>query len=87
MSRLRNVRRGLTTLVIGAAVADQLRRPPEDRTWYGNIGGVPYDLRPPTFDRLRATVWNKDNPKLVVPTFFGVGWSINFYPLVHLVSR
>jgi len=65
------------------AVMEQLSRSPEDRTWHGTIYGVPYDFRWPTAERLRATFWNKDTPQLLVPQAFGLGWSINFYPVLH----
>jgi hypothetical protein len=45
--------------------------------------GIPYDLRPPTVERLRETFWNKDTARVLVPQFFGLGWTINFYPLIH----
>jgi Family of unknown function (DUF5808) len=76
---------GTTLLLtfVGAAVTEQLRLPPEERTWHGNIAGIPYDFRLPTVERLRATVWNKDNPQLLVPQAFGIGWTFNLYPLLH----
>jgi hypothetical protein len=73
---------GVTGL-ISAAIVDQLRRPTDERTWQGTIFGIPYDFRPPTLEKLRNTVWNKETAELFVPHAFGIGWSINFYPLVH----
>jgi hypothetical protein len=70
------------TLLI-AALVEQLRRPSESRTWYGQIAGIPYDFRFPTVERLRATFWNKNTSQILVPQVFGIGWSINFYPLIH----
>jgi len=75
-----------TTATIGLvalAVNEQLQRPPNERTWQGSVFGLPYDFRFPTFERIRSTLWNKDNPQLLVPHAFGIGWSINFYPLFH----
>ncbi len=66
-----------------AAVREQMRRPPESRTWYGNIFGVPYDFRPPTLERVRSSLWNPGNPSLLSPTIFGVGWTINLYRLAN----
>lgn len=67
---------GLGLLI--ATIVRELRLPKEERTWNGVVfGKVPYDLRPPTFDRLKAVLWNPRNPHLVVPTAFGVGWSVN----------
>jgi|SRR6266516_2972168 len=73
----------LATFLIIRAIMEQRRLPPGERTWHGTIYGVPYDFRVPTAERLRATFWNKDTSQLLVPQAFGVGWTINFYPLVH----
>lgn len=73
----------LFMLFVGAAIVEQLRRPPADRTWYGRIAGIPYDFRFPTAERLRATFWNKHTSQILVPQAFGVGWTINLYPLLH----
>jgi hypothetical protein len=60
-----------------AAIADQLRRKRRKRTWHGRLlGAVPYDLRRPTWKRVRERVWNPRG-SLIGPTVFGVGWSIN----------
>ena len=74
--------RGLVTLtglmLLGAAVVRELRLAPQQRTWHGDIFGfIPYDLRAPTFGRLVDTFWNPEQRAVVVPTAFGVGWSIN----------
>ena len=67
---------GLGLLI--ASVVRELRLPKEQRTWHGVVfGKVPYDLRPPTFDRLKAAIWNPQNSRVVVPTAFGVGWTVN----------
>lgn len=73
---------GLATLT-GLAVREQLQMPPEERTWHGELFGIPYDFRRPTFERLRATFWNKDTARVLVPQFFGMGWTINFHPLIN----
>lgn len=73
---------GLATL-IGLAVREQLRLPPEQRTWHGTLYGIPYDFRWPTVERLRDAFWNKDTPQVLVPHAFGMGWSINLYPLIN----
>jgi Family of unknown function (DUF5808) len=64
--------------LLGAALATELRKPAEDRTWQGRIAGrVPYDLRPPTLARVHERVWNPADRRIVVPTVFGVGWTVN----------
>ena len=68
------------------ALYDQLRLPKEERTWQGTIlGFVPYDFRLPTPERIREKFWNKDTEDILTPHLFGVGWSINLYPLLHPV--
>lgn len=69
--------------LVGLAINQQLQRPPDERTWQGSVFGLPYDFRFPTLERVQSTLWNKDNPQLLVPKMFGVGWDINFYPLFH----
>ncbi len=76
---------GITLLLffVGAAIVQQLQRPPEERTWYGKIAGIPYDFRLPTVERIRDTFWNKSTSKIFLPQAFGIGWSINLYPIIH----
>jgi hypothetical protein len=69
--------------LMGLAIRQQLRMPPEERTWHGTLYGIPYDFRRPTIERLRETFWNKETARVLVPTAFGMGWSINFYPLIN----
>jgi Family of unknown function (DUF5808) len=71
----------LTLTAIGlvvAAIAKELARPSDERTWHGRVAGVvPYDLRPPTWERLRASLWNPDDSRVVTDKSFGVGWDVN----------
>jgi Family of unknown function (DUF5808) len=71
--------------LLGAAVVKELRMPPKKRKWTGRLGPFPYDLRPPTLDRVRERCWNPKGP-LLSPHVFGVGWTINFGRLVSLVK-
>lgn len=83
-SRPLNVALGIfVTTLVGLAIREELSHPPEERTWHGSVLGVPYDFRLPTAERLRATYWNKDTAQIFVPQVFGVGWTVNFYPLIH----
>ena len=75
---------GLLTLIyVVIAVTQQLQRPKEQRTWKGEIAGIPYDFRIPTIERIRATYWNKDTSRIFLPQAFGIGWGINVYPIIH----
>jgi len=69
--------------LMGLAIREQLQMPPEERTWHGTLFNIPYDFRWPTIERLRETFWNKDTARVLVPQVFGMGWSINFYPLIN----
>jgi hypothetical protein len=71
---------GMVLLI--ASIVRELRLPKRERTWHGEVfGRVPYDLRLPTFDRLKAVIWNPRNSHVVVPTAFGVGWTVNLAAL------
>ena len=70
-----------------AAVATELRKPPEEREWHGKIADfVPYDLRPPTLAKVRDRIWDTGNPNLIVPQAFGIGWTINLGRLYKLAN-
>jgi hypothetical protein len=78
--------RGLVTLtgllLLGAAIWRELALPPTERSWHGTLfGRVPYDLRPPTIQRLVSSVWRPSDQRVLVPTAFGVGWTINLAAL------
>jgi hypothetical protein len=84
---IRRTINGATGLFFAAlaavAVREQLQRDPAERTWHGKVLGVPYDFRKPTPERLRASFWNEESSQLFVPHAFGMGWSVNFYPIFH----
>jgi Family of unknown function (DUF5808) len=83
-SRSRWLGVGVGVTLIGYAVAIELRKPPEERTWHGSIAGrIPYDLRPPTPARVRERLWNPADRRVAVPTVFGVGWTVNLGRLLE----
>ena len=41
------------------------------------LGLIPYDVRYPSLTRLRERLWNPRDGRFLVPTFFGVGWTVN----------
>jgi hypothetical protein len=47
------------------------------------LGLVPYDFRAPSFRRARETFWNAEDERFLVPTFFGVGWTVNLRGASH----
>ena len=68
MKFFRRVRRLVRLATIGltvAAISQEMQKAPSDRTWTGMVFGVvPYDFRPPTWERLRDAFWNPDDPRL-----------------------
>ena len=63
-----------------AAISQEMSKPESEREWHGKVAGlVPYDFRPPTWERIRAAYWNPDDPRIFTDRVFGVGWAINLY--------
>jgi len=83
--------RRLATLIglalLAAALIQELRKRPEDRRWHGKVAGaVPYDFRPPTWQRVKTTYWNPDDADVVKDKVFGVGWDVNFGAVARKVG-
>jgi len=93
-TKQRSQRRGvqkLWRLVLGViaiiAVAQELKKPPQDRSWHGKVADlVPYDFRMPTMERFRDTYWNPERP-LLVGKAWGVGWAPNFGAVRRLLTK
>src|SRR5690349_21646017 len=91
MRNLRNLRRLVRFVTFGlvvAAVATELSKPADERTWHGKVGGiVPYDFRPPTWQRIRDAYWNPESDHLFSDRVFGVGWAVNLYRAKTLMDE
>jgi hypothetical protein len=88
LRRLRRVVRVATFALIVGAVATELAKPPEERTWQGKVlDVVPYDFRPPTWERIRDAYWNPESDHLFSDRVFGVGWAINLYRAKTLLEE
>lgn len=74
-------------VVATLAVREQLSRPPEERTWFGRVGLVPYDFRLPTLERLRSAYWNPDDDRLFTHRVFGIGWAINIAQVARIARE
>jgi hypothetical protein len=89
MGIARRVRRLARIASVGlfiAAVAEEMSKPESERTWNGRVFGVvPYDFRPPTWDRLREAYWNPEDDRLFTARPFGVGWAINFFQVRRMM--
>ncbi len=88
MKRFRRFIMGVSMGLIAAAVCQELQKPPEERTWYGRVAGlVPYDFRPPTLERVQEAYWNPDEPRIFTDRVLGLGWALNFYSLLQVLSE
>jgi hypothetical protein len=91
MRTLRRIRRLVRVAVFGlvvAAVATELVKPEAERTWHGRVfGAVPYDFRPPTWQRIKDAYWNPSSDRLFSDRVFGVGWAVNLYRAKTLMEE
>jgi hypothetical protein len=70
-----------------AAVVQEMSKPEWERTWHGNVLGIPYDFRPPTFNRIKDAMWNPEDERLFTPRPFGVGWTVNLARLMQMMRE
>ena len=73
--------RTLWAAIAGAAVVDAIRH---HRTHGELVGFIPYDFRMPTLERAKKRTWNPRSSRILTPTTFGVGWSVNLGRLARL---
>lgn len=84
--RFRRLVRIAGVVLFFAAIAEEMSKPEAEREWHGLVFGlVPYDFRPPTWDRLREAYWNPEDDRLFTARPFGVGWAINFFRVRELL--
>jgi hypothetical protein len=84
---LRRLVRFVTFGLLAAAIATELAKPEAERTWHGRVFSVvPYDFRPPTWQRIRDAYWNPDSDQLFSDRVFGVGWAVNLYKAKTLMD-
>jgi len=78
----RNVLIATAAVLLGAAVAEELMKPREQRTWEGHILDlIPYDLRLMTPEGLRAA---KENP---VEAHLTLGYRLDLGRAARFVGR
>jgi uncharacterized protein DUF5808 len=80
----------VTGIVIGltaAAVGEELKRPPEQRTWKGTIAGVPYNFRPGEWSDIVKEHWDPKSDRILTPHAIGLGWGVNFAAVVGRVRE
>lgn len=87
MKRLTDLIRLLGVTLLVMAIITELRKPAEERTWQGCLlDFIPYDLRIPTPGRVQAAWWNPSSTRILTPTPFGIGWTINFGALWQILT-
>jgi hypothetical protein len=78
MTDLLKLVRTFAWLALVAAIYQELKKPPEERTWQGKVAGVvPYDFRVPTVERFRQAYWDPDTDRVFSEKVIGVGWAVN----------
>lgn len=78
MSDLLKLVRTLAWFALVAALYQELRRPPAERTWHGKVAGaIPYDFRVPTLERVREAYWDPASDRVFSENVVGVGWAVN----------
>src|SRR5512140_706608 len=80
--------RTLAWIALVGAIYQELRKPPEARTWHGKVAGaIPYDFRVPTIDRVREAYWDPTNDRIFSDKVIGVGWAVNIPTAVRKFSE
>ena len=88
MTDLIKMIRTLAWVALAAALYQELRKPPEERTWHGRVAGsIPYDFRPPTLDRIREAYWDPDTDRVFSDKVIGVGWAVNIPAAARKLSE
>jgi len=80
--------RTLAWVAFIAALYQELRKPPAERTWHGKVAGIiPYDFRIPSFGRFRAAYWDPQSDTVFTDRVFGVGWAVNIPVAVRKLNE
>lgn len=78
MKDLAKLFRTLAWIAFVGALYQELKKPPEQRTWHGKVfGAIPYDFRIPTIDRIREAYWAPESDRVFSDKVIGVGWAVN----------
>ena len=65
MGDLLKLVRTLAWAALVAAIYQELKKQPEERTWHGRVAGtVPYDFRVPTLEKFREAYWAPDTDRV-----------------------
>jgi len=88
MNELLRTIRTLAWIALIAAIYQELKKPPAERTWHGKVGGViPYDFRVPTWERVKAAYWDPSSDTVFTDRVLGVGWAVNIPVLFRKLTE
>lgn len=80
--------RTLAWIALIAAIYQELKKPPAERTWHGKVGGtIPYDFRIPTIERVRSAYWDPTSDTIFSDRVIGVGWAVNIPVLIRKLNE
>ena len=71
--------RAFTLLVTVGTVIYAIRT----RQSHGTFLKIPFEFRVPTLRRVRESLWNPQDERILTPHPFGVGWSPNVYQVLR----
>lgn len=87
MGLIRTIRT-LAWVALIAAIYQELKKPPAERTWHGKVGGlIPYDFRIPTVEKIRSAYWDPTSDTLFSERVIGVGWAVNIPVLIRKLNE
>ena len=87
MGDLLKLVRTLAWATLVAAIYQELKKQPQERTWHGRVAGtVPYDFRVPTLEKFREAYWAPDTDRVFSDRVIGVGWAVNIPAAVRKIS-
>lgn len=87
MGLIRTVRT-LAWVALIAAIYQELKKAPAERTWHGKVAGfVPYDFRIPTPERVKAAYWDPQSDRVFSDKVVGVGWAVNIPVLMRKLNE
>ncbi|MDE3111613.1 MAG: hypothetical protein KGN00_13060 [Chloroflexota bacterium] len=87
MKDLARTLRTLAWVAVVAAIYQELKKPPAERTWHGKVGGmIPYDFRIPTPERVKSAYWDPSSDTVFTDKVVGVGWAVNIPVLMRKLN-
>jgi hypothetical protein len=78
---------GVFTGLTAAAIGQELAKPPEERTWKGQVAGTPYNFRVDEWPDVVNEYWNPDSDEILTPHVIGIGWGVNFAALTRRIQE